>query len=421
MVVFALLACEHSVDENPAPKSNPAPVGIVNGCDPEIRVPGIFGAIDPTPADAHSDTFGAAPTPFQVRINWPSHDPSTSIAFLWRTDVDTLATVVEYGVGSELTERVEGASFRYGGTTTAPGPQRIHEIKLCSGLAPSTTYSYRVGGDGHWSEVASFTTAPARDSDATFRIAVAGDSRGAYETWGALLSAISAQEPDMLLFGGDMIEFGANQAEWDAWFTAAGDLMQRIPFLPAHGNHEFMAPHYFAQWSLPDNEQWYTIRYGSLQLAVLNDTVVDLDSIDTQATWLDEVFGGSDASWRSAIHHQALYSTCTRHGSNESLRALWAPKYDAHDLQVVFNSHNHVYERSVPVRAEQQVAADEGVTYLVTGGAGGDLYPEFVEEWFGAVATPIEHYVIADFGPTEATFVVRDLDGNVIDQFVVPK
>jgi hypothetical protein len=425
-VLFVLLtACpapEGEDTHSPSPAPQPDPTSslppLVDECDPVIRVPGILGAVDPNPPDAHQDVFGTIPVPQQVRINWPSNDPSDSVAFLWRTDVDTLATVVEYGVGGELTERVEGASFRYGGTATAPGPQRIHEVKLCGGLEPGTTYSYRVGGGTYWSPVYTFTTPPEPGSG-TVRLAIAGDSRGAYETWAALLDAIEQHEPDMVLFTGDMVEFGPSQPEWDAWFMAAGDMMTQIPFVPAHGNHEFMAPHYFAQWSLPGNEQWYSLRYGPLELAVLNDTTGNVADIPSQATFLDEVFADSQATWRLAMHHQAIYATCTRHGSNETLRATWAPKYDEYGVQIVLSGHNHIYERSIPIFAEQPAPEGEGTTYLVTGGGGASLYRDTEPDWFGLVANPVEHYVILDLGPTEGVAVVRDLAGNVIDQFIV--
>lgn len=419
MLLAILYACDRSEEKPPEPSEPTSQDELVDGCDPVVRVPGPLGTIDPTPADPHSDTFGAMPEPQQLRLGTPSSDPSRSISFLWRTDVDTLATVLEYGTGGALTERVEGASFRYGGTSTTIGNQRIHEVKLCGQLEPGTTYSYRVGGEGHWSEIATFTTPGEPGSFDTFRLAIAGDSRGAYETWGALLESMASHEPDLLLFSGDMVELGPNQAEWDAWFRAAGDVLQRIPMLPAHGNHEFMAPHYFAQWSLPGNEQWYTVRYGDLQLVSLNDTVPGEAELQQQASFLDEVFGASDATWKLSMHHQSLYATCARHGSNETLRTLWGPKYDAHGVQVVLAGHNHIYERSIPIYGEAPAAEGQGTVYLVSGGAGAPLYTSTTEEWFGLVANPIEHYIIADFGPEQATFVVRDLAGNVIDEFTV--
>lgn len=419
------LACAPAPDPEPAgrdsgPVASPGPSG--PECDPEISVPAALAAtVEPPPADPHREVYGAAPEPYQVRIGWPSSDPSTSVAFLWRTDTETLSTVVEYGRDGVLDQRVEGASFTFGGPPGQPGPYRIHEVKLCAGLEPSTTYDYRVGGDGHWSPTFRFTTPPAPGAEDAFRVAVVGDARGAYETWGEILAALDAHAPDLILFTGDMVDLGANQAEWDDWFGAAGDRLASTPLVPTHGNHEFLATNYFAQFSLPNNEEWYAVRFGSFELVVLNDTVRSTTQITVdQRAYLEATLGASSARWRAAMHHRSPYSTSTVHGSADDLRAAWVPAYEDGGIDLVFAGHNHTYERSVPIRAGAPVGAGEGPVYLVLGGGGAPLYTNQVPEWFGEVFAPTEHYLIGDFEPTGASFVARDLAGNVIDAFVLP-
>ena len=63
----------------------------------------------------------------------------------------------------------------------------------------------------------------------------------------------------------------------------------------------------------------------------------------------------------------------------------------------------------------------DGTVYLVAGGAGAPLYTESEDNWFGHIANPVEHFIIADFGPHGIDFVVRDLSENVIDEFTVPR
>ena len=128
----------------------------------------------------------------------------------------------------------------------------------------------------------------------------------------------------------------------------------------------------------------------------------------------------SDLPWSMVIHHQSMYSTCTRHGSYESLRDSWEPVFDSEKVDFVAAGHNHVYERSVPIAAGTEVAMGEGTVHLVTGGGGASLYDEFEPEWFNAVAQAIEHYVIVDLTASEAAFTAYDLEGGVIDSFVVP-
>ncbi len=422
LCALALTACGSDGPGKKNKDKGTEPVVLIDECDPVVRAASPLLATGDGPVDAHSDTFGAAADPYHVHLGWPSSDPSTSIAFVWRTDADTLASVVEYGTNGQLTERAEGASFLYGGATAGEGPNRVHELKLCGRMKPGTTYTYRVGGEGHWSPEYSFTTPGAPGTFDSYRIGFIGDSRGAYETWDDLLLAMEAHSPDFYVFSGDMVELGPSQAEWDAWFDASGDVFANKVLVPAHGNHEFLAVHYFAQFSLPNNEEWFSIRYGDLHLVSLNDTVRDQDDRSVhQVDYMNRVFGEHDSSWQVAAHHQAMYSTSTNHGSDLDLRSHWEPVYDNFGLDLVVAGHNHVYERSVPIRAGAEVGPEAGTTYIVSGGAGAPLYTGFDPEWFNSVAEAIEHFVIADFSPAGIEVTARDRSDNVVDSFTIPR
>lgn len=407
-------ACNMHADDGDSADPNVT----VNQCTPALTVPGTLGDLDEDrPVTPHEDTFGIE-EPYHVRYNWPGSDPSTQAAFLWRTDLETLATVVEYGVDGALDNRLEGGSFRFGGAPDGDGDFRIHEIKICEGLLPGTTYSYRVGGDDHWSETYSFTTPDIPGSFEDFRFAMVGDSRGAYETWGTVLAKIDGFDPDFIIFSGDAVDAGPDQAEWDDWFEASADVFTHTAIVPAHGNHEFLTSNYFAQFSLGNNEQWYSVNYGSLNLVNLNDTVAEPRHREVdQVEFMNQVFAETPDAWKMANHHQSIYSTCTTHGSNLNVRELWEPVYDAFELDVAVAGHNHIYERSVPIRDGAEVAENDGTLYLVTGGAGAPLYTGVSGEWFGDIQNPIEHYIIADVSATQIDFVVRDLNDNVIDAF----
>ncbi len=416
MLLLSLtLSCSGSGNDS---AQDSADDGVFGDCDPVVLQPSLVAGGEGAPADPHSDTFGADPTPTHVRLHWPSSDPSRSAAMLWRTDLDTQASVVAFGTSADaLDQRVEGYSFTFGSSDDA----RMHEVRLCGLLEPETTWYYRVGGDGHWSDTHSFTTPAAAGEGDSLRIGMVGDSRGGYDTWGTTLALIDAHEPDLILFSGDMVERGVEQEEWDAWFGAAEEIHARRVVVPTHGNHEFLAQAYFANWGLPGNEQWFHLALGPLDLISLNDTVNDFAYLESeQPDFLREVLGASDLPWSMVMHHQAMYSTNTRHGSFETLREHWEPAIDETGVDLVLAGHNHCYERSQPVRGGAVVGAAEGTTYVVTGGAGAPLYTDFEEDWFGEVAAAVEHYVIADLGPTDGAFTAYDLSGTVVDSFVVP-
>lgn len=390
-------------------------------CDPHVRVPVFGGEFDPLVLpDPHDEVYGATPTPFGVRYGWPGSDPSVSASFLWRTDVATMASVVELERAGQAPVVHQGASFTFGTDLEGNPLYRTHEVRLCQQLEPGTAYRYRVGGPGGWSPQYTFTTPRPPGTFDTVRVVVAGDSRGSMGEWSALVAAAMTHEPDFVLFTGDAVGSGANQLEWDFWNTAAGDALATTAFVAAHGNHEGLALQWFGQVGLPNNELWYTIRIGPLELAVLNDSSLAPDDRTIQAAWLADRLGASAAPWKIAAHHQSAYATNTRHGSNLDLRAEWAPIFDEVGMDLVFNGHNHTYERSDPIRGDAPASAAAGVTYVITGGAGAPLYANTLPDWFSEVANPIEHYLVVDFGPAGAHAVARDLAGNVIDDFTVP-
>lgn len=385
----------------------------------------VFRPVGPTempgsePAERHVDSYGASPAPYAVRYHWPNSDPSTSAALLWRTDVDTLASVVEIWKDGEQATRVEGYTFRFGGTGNNEGLFRVHEVRLCNRLEPGTTYQYRVGGDKAWSQTYSLTTPGPKGSFDTFRVAMAGDSRGAYQTLENLLTKMEEYAPDFYVFSGDMVQFGTSQDEWDAWFAAGESVFPYKAVLPTLGNHEFLAKNYFAQWSLPGNEEWFSVDYGTLHMISLNDMVLrdETDISSAQATFLEQDLAGTQQPWRGVNHHFPLYSSCTTHGSNLEAREHWEPIFSRHAVDFAVAGHNHIYERSVPIKDGAQAGDGRGTTYVVTGGAGAPLYTNVEDSWFNAVANPIEHFIIADFAGDTATFTARDVDGNVLDTF----
>ncbi|MBM76574.1 MAG: hypothetical protein CMK59_14295 [Proteobacteria bacterium] len=422
-MIFFFLACIDFYPERTKVDTNTSLEP--SDCSPEVYIPtGNLGDKQKL-GDPHSNTLGAEPTPFHVHLGWPSKDLSRSASFLWRTDVDTLASQVQIGEEDSFPENaqtIDGYSFLFGGGEIGEGFFRMHETRFCNGLTPDTAYSYRVGTQGAWSETFTFRTPKAPDDQVEFRIGLAGDSRGAYGTWNQIITSMEEENVDLILFSGDMVELGANQNEWNEWFDASSDVLARIPFLAAHGNHEFLAQNYFAQFGFPNNEEWYSVEYGSLLAISLNDTVRDSNQISTdQVSFLNEELSSSEAKWKFAFHHQPAFSTCTRHGSDLDVREAWTPVFDEYKVDLVLAGHNHIYERSVPIRAAQERPMGEGTLYVVSGGAGAPLYVESDSEWFGNVANPTEHYIIADISATAAAFTVKDLAGNIIDSFEIPK
>ncbi len=402
------LAC----DPQPAPDTGPDPVAQgVHACPVVLREPPMLGE-DPEDlpyATPHAPILGDAPTPYNLRRG--VHEaPSTDATLMWQTDLGTIASRVKLE-GPDGTLIVDGASF-----PVPDGTSRAHEIHLC-GLEPATTYTYRVGGRGAWSEpVYSFTTASA-DPEEPVRLVVLGDSRDDLKVWASVLALASTHEPDFLLHTGDVVAIGGLQSLWDEWLAVSESVLAEIPVLTVHGNHEFMAPNYFGAFALPGNEQWYSVDWGPLHLTVLNDLAPG-DSAAEQTAWLATDLADTERPWRIMSHHQPSW-TDGSHSPNLEARDEWNPllePYAPHAL--VLAGHNHLYERCVPIIGEEQ--DDEGITFVTTGGSGAPLYSTG-SEWFLHITESTYHFMVLDVSPQTLSATAYRMDGTVLDSFTLER
>ena len=342
--------------------------------------------------------FGDDPTPKNVHLGIAG-DPRTSMVVDWATeDQSTLATTVRFAKGrnlapEQLTETRTGLTWAYqtGFGSVARDRFRIHETHLC-GLAPDTEYSYQAGSSRGWSPVYHFRTAPdvTADPSAEVVLAFVGDSRAGYDVWEQLTEQIAERTPDLILFSGDAVQFGQVQDEWEEFFGRAEALLATVPTIAAHGNHESNSAAYYAQFALPGDEQNYSIDYGFAHITVLNDTPTDAAAIagSTRQFLRDDLAAHQDARWKILMHHKPPFSASTRHGADNTLQREWFPIVDQNDVDLVLSGHDHDFEQSKPLvwnasQQQGQVVSDAslGTVFVVSGGAGADLYPSGTDFW----------------------------------------
>jgi acid phosphatase type 7 len=361
-------------------------------------------------AAAYTDQgIGASAQPLRVRTGVYG-DPTTSLAVLWETDVDTTASVVEWGAGDAGENRKPGYSFLLG---PEGGDQvRVHEARICD-LEPGSTIQYRVGADGAMSDGYTYSTFdPAADS---LSFMVLGDTRGGHDTHDQLTDDAMTRDPRFMLHTGDYLFLANSLDEWAEFFGAATPELASMPLLPVHGNHELFLTEYFGMVAAPGNEEWYSLDLGPLHLAVINDSRDD-DSIDEQAQWLDQDLAKSTAAFDVVVSHRAFYSS-GNHGSTETLQERIGPILDAHAVPLVFSGHDHGYERTWPL-VGGEVALAGGTTYIVTAGGGADLYG-FDGDWFTAYTESAYHYIHVAIAGDQLTMQAIRLDGTVMDELVI--
>jgi hypothetical protein len=104
----------------------------------------------------------------------------------------------------------------------------------------------------------------------------------------------------------------------------------------------------------------YERSFPGLDLFVLNSNSVG----DRQTRWLRRHLAASDASWKIVSLHHPPYS-CGGYLSDSAVVSRWVPLFERFGVTLVLAGHDHNYQR---------FAAKKGVTYVVHGGGGQELY-----------------------------------------------
>lgn len=398
------------------------------------------------PDHVHVGLAGPSDTTFAV--NWRTPNDTTASQLLVGTDKAAVASATAAGAGVTL---VTGHHILYGSALDGSTLTRVHEAHVC-GLKAGTSYFYKVGGPGAWSDVHSVTTGPVVGAAEPWRFAVLGDSRNDPSVFAKIEQALAAKAPDLQIFTGDAVATGAMQTQWNNWFESTSGtfkvetLLASVPFMPVNGNHEGLAINYPAQFPMPQDlntnekaqgEEYYSFEYGNAHFIALNDTPESGALGGTpQLEWLKKDLLAIDRKktpWVFVMHHRSTYS-CGNHGSDLDLRKAWQPLFDQFQVDVVFSGHDHMYERSKPIRGlsgstgklatsgpKGTPVKGSGTLYVVTGGAGAPLYDVGTDCDHTYVTEKTRNYVLVDVNGATLSVKAHRLDGSVLDEFEFTK
>ena len=362
-------------------------------------------------------------------LQWPTQDTMT---VMWETAEEADATVLWYEtepVHSGLNGSL-GTAEESKRVVTDGGRRCIHRLTL-EGLDPETDYHYRVrsvgpGGASVESDLHPLRTAVRRDTPFSFAVTSETGGYGDDEINRRLFAQIERYRPDFLLVVGDAVSRGSQYEDWERFFFGpARRLLQSTPFYLVPGNHEEDADWFYDFVSYPEPKNYYSFDYGNAHFIGLDSTRLvaytggtptatsELEPGSAQPAFLDAHFRESAARWKIAFFHYPPYVS----GDYEvrQMRAL-CPALEEHGVNVVFNSHTIVYERSHPIRKERLDEEGEGIVYIVAGGAGakGDwFHPK--RAWHTAEAIAVPHFVHGSVAGGTLALKGVDLDGRVFD------
>ncbi|HRZ96636.1 MAG TPA: fibronectin type III domain-containing protein [Paludibacter sp.] len=250
---------------------------------------------------------------------------------------------------------------------------------LVSDLNPNTTYSYRVGAPGSWSQFGTFTTA--KSSKEPFSFVYFTDPQAntveMFDISQKTTHAADAMYPsaNFWLSCGDLVETSGStnsEWEWERFFETQKDIFAKKPLVAVTGNHDKSAnknfTYHFNTQSVAFDQakstspgSIYSFVYGdALFMALSYEDYSVAGQLDSIANWMRRtVAANPDTKWRIAFYHKAMYTGSGSHqsdGDAVTVRNKMAPVFDELKIDLALQGHDHIYEVMGPIKNKALVS-----------------------------------------------------------------
>lgn len=243
---------------------------------------------------------------------------------------------------------------------------------------------------------------------------------GDYEKWGQLLQRAAADktQPVFLMIGGDLVNDGNEQQEWDAFFAAGGKVLEKMPIYPAVGNHD-NSKSFKSRFDLPDNGPagngvFYSFDYKDTHFTVMDSNLMGADRPE-DIKWLQQDLTSSDKTYKIVMFHHPAYPAVDIPKDNAraaTIQQKFVPVMEAAGVDLVLSGHQHVYMRSYPML--KGVRNDNGIIYLM-GNSGGKSYTPGKYDYSACSIGNQAVYTIVSVNDKGVFLETRNAGGAVLD------
>jgi len=184
-----------------------------------------------------------------------------------------------------------------------------------------------------------------------------------------------------------------------------------VKFYASLGNHDAREQRYYKLFNM-GGKLYYSFKAPkqSVRFFALESTYLDTD----QLAWVEKELKDSGEDWKIPYFHHPPYSSGDRHGSDRRLREVLEPLFVKYNVSVVFNGHDHFYERVKP---------QKGIVYFIVG-AGGQLRRGNIDRNSGITAVGNDRdqsFMVVEINGDEMYFNAVSRTGQVIDSGVITR
>jgi 3',5'-cyclic AMP phosphodiesterase CpdA len=354
-----------------------------------------------TLAIIHTNPTISSENPEIIVGPYSQYQKENSIIIIWETNNKTSDNYVRWG------ETPECNNITYVSQSNSIPGTNIQQVKIHM-LKPSTMYYYKAVSDNTESDIYTFSTA--YDSSKPITFCVYGDTRGSWDNWknGSIVAkAIEQRAPYFVIHTGDIVDNGLIKAEWHSFFNISS-FMHNSTFYATLGNHENYGKHFFKYFNPGGNERWYSFDNGPVHFICLDSNYIAPFN-PVQNLWLIRDLRQNHQPFTIVFFHYPMYSSGS-HGSTTYLQWFWQPLFEIFSVDMVFNGHDHTYERGLV----------NNITYFVAGGGGAPLY-SVGSSWWTQHSEKTFHYCLVTANETSLSLETIKPDGDIIDAITIIK
>ena len=325
-------------------------------------------------------SVGVGSTPSEMLLTWYSTSAENGVV--------QVAKKADKSAGEEFPQSFSEFEARVYTTNVY---DEIGNKAVVSGLLENTQYLYRIGNEGTWSGVYSYTTG---DFDGSFNFIAAGDpqigSTGSagndIQDWSNSLRLANTWFPNssFILSLGDQVDSGSDEEEYDGFINH--NVLSSIKLATLVGNHDTGSEAYSQHFSSPNTDSattssgtggesgdyWYI--YGNTMFMILN---ANNNNTAAHRAFLENALAQKDDSikWTIVAFHQSIYSAASHSDSTGilQLRDRLAPIFTELDIDLVLMGHDHAYTRTYMMNGTVPQDVSLGVQSSVTDAKAGDV------------------------------------------------
>lgn len=367
----------------------------------------------------------AADAPFSINMT-VNGDPTSRMAFAWFTNSATNNGKIQVVEGHATSESDFSNALAFDATSALTSELNYSTAKnmldgiepnrkvaytshkgIATGLKPATTYSFRVGTEGAWSEIGTFSTAAPSYPDGYEFIYITDTQAQNDEMFGVSEKTVRTAKrmvpnASFVLCNGDLVETsGASNSEWEyeQWFATMQDVWMNTPLVVTQGNHDSTPNNNFA-WHFNNDNSYnagasvptamdgtvFAVEYGDALFMVINYEDWKKDGyFESLAAWMRQQAANSKAKWRIASFHKNMFTGSRSHQDDAdglAVRNAMLPVFDELKIDLALQGHDHIYEVIGPVRnvnktliadavENVEIISDGGIRENMTGKQGG--------------------------------------------------